>query len=419
MEGARYKIHLKSGSAMLIGIVVILSIIFLLFFGGTATGMTLLTIKNRTGELNPSGINFGGLCGGTVAPTTTQTLDSYSIPDGGTGKIVHESHLVTDQEPKKEPEANLPNKPWNNGDGSPVRSSNANIERHLAVTNFSTNCIGSSFCDPDNQEWTPGETIIGNGNRGLGVVPAELEPWVMNARWPSPQPSPGTRVVITNTANNKSIVAIAGYEYGPGNRRWNIGAQAEVMANIAADNNTTVTFGFAVDQTLAPGTVYGADCTGSNIRVVRFAERELLGFRTGDPDYRKGENRVKYNNFNGDFWCAWFVIWLYRQAGFQAPSEPNSQELLKWFENNKHATFTDPKLAQPGDVMVFWKDSVAGHTAMVYQNTGSEIITIEGNTGRGDNDRVKKRIRTYENLNNSLLGDESGGTLKLKGFARW
>jgi len=69
--------------------------------------------------------------------------------------------------------------------------------------------------------------------------------------------------------------------------------------------------------------------------------------------------------------------------------------------------------------MVFWKDSVTGHTAMVYQNTGSEIITIEGNTGRGNNDRVKKRTRSYTNLNNSLQGDESGGSLKLKGFARW
>ncbi len=168
------------------------------------------------------------------------------------------------------------------------------------------------------------------------------------------------------------------------------------------------------------GCKYNPGGMGSSL-ITSILAQELNNFSQSDPNYRKGENRVKYNNFNGDYWCAWFAIWVYKKAGYQMPSQPLSRALYTWFKNNGHKTFEDPKQAQPGDIMIFRKigSDTAGHTAVVYQNTGSSIVTIEGNCGRGDSDKVCKRERSFISLNDNRDGDESGGSLALVGFARY
>ncbi len=250
------KIHYKNGNTILIGVVVVLSLIILFIAGGALAGMTLLTIKNRTGELNPSSVNFGGICGGTTAPATTQEFKSGSqtfyIPEGGVGLISQEDHIAS------------------KGEGQPSDVKDG-IKGHLNITSFESNCPSSHpLCNIDNQTWTPPEN--GSIGRGSTEIPsAEHSTWIMNSRWYSnndPEtgikvnPPAGTRVIITANKNGKSIVAVAGYEWGP-TKDQVIGAQNEVLANLAVNHNDKITFGFAVDQTLASGVVYGADCISS------------------------------------------------------------------------------------------------------------------------------------------------------------
>jgi hypothetical protein len=243
-------------------IAVAVAAIVLVVATGLALGLTLSEIRKRTGE-TPIASSGSGVCGGVTAPATTLTLGSFSIPNGGAGKISSEDHLVTKEDPTRAPTENLP--PNKQG----AKRSNQGINDHLRVTNFSSNCPSSSgYCNPSNQEWTPeeGGGEIGEGNKvGLGNIPAAHEPWIMNARWPKPYPDPGTIVIITAKKTGKSITAVAGYELGPSESTGhNAGAQKEVLANLGIVHGDEVTFGFAIDQSLAPGTIYGADCTGSS-----------------------------------------------------------------------------------------------------------------------------------------------------------
>ncbi len=206
---------------------------------------------------------------GVPASETSMVLNgvTYTMPSNGQGPITHENHIITSSESQEGRSANL-----FAGDSERPPRGNGKIEEHLNATGFSQNCPSNSpLCDPSNQEWTPGEPTIGRGSTE-NPPPPNHEPWIMNAAWHKNNivslanrinPPPGTKVIISSTKTGKSIVAVAGYEWGPSTNHV-AGAQAEVLANLGIGQNDQVTVGFATNQSLTPGTVYSGsrDCSG-------------------------------------------------------------------------------------------------------------------------------------------------------------
>lgn len=199
--------------------------------------------------------------GSGASATTTQKITregkEYTIPDGGAGGISAEDHLLT----KDDPLRRQPVTQWTTTYGDPpktIRHSREGLADHFRVTNIAQQCPECNT-DPKKSEWTPaeGDGDIGQGSRlALGQVPTAHEPWIMNARWTTLPPA-GTKVIITAKKTGKSVVAVAGYETGPGaETNNNAGAQKEVLARLGIGHKDQVTFGFASDQSLTPGTVF-------------------------------------------------------------------------------------------------------------------------------------------------------------------
>ena len=86
-------------------------------------------------------------------------------------------------------------------------------------------------------------------------------------------------------------------------------------------------------------------------------------------------------------WCAWFVSYVYREAGHEftgAPADANGNipavaNLALWFQ--EHGTYFDTNskdyTPQPGDVIIYGGNE---HTGIVTAVDGEMITTIEGNT---------------------------------------
>ncbi len=91
----------------------------------------------------------------------------------------------------------------------------------------------------------------------------------------------------------------------------------------------------------------------------------------------------------GNPWCASFVSWCYRQAGggdraaMPFAYTPSARTLLAEFKRAGWAAAPGSGyLPQPGDVVVWWRVSLAGwlgHTGLVHSVRDGMLYTIEGN----------------------------------------
>ena len=108
--------------------------------------------------------------------------------------------------------------------------------------------------------WTPAE---GGGAVGMGARtnyrpgPTE-EMFQGNFYYASGQlPAPGTRYIITNPANGRSIVASFGYEVGPSDPKWlgGLTPEASYYLDQYDNENSPLDVGRAVDQTLPFGPI--------------------------------------------------------------------------------------------------------------------------------------------------------------------
>lgn len=72
-------------------------------------------------------------------------------------------------------------------------------------------------------------------------------------------------------------------------------------------------------------------------------------------------------------WCAGFVSYCFRRAGYNLPYTLRAKNYLKYGKEVSHPI--------PGDVIVFTRRG-GGHVGIVEQVKGDTIITIEGNTGK-------------------------------------
>jgi len=159
----------------------------------------------------------------------------------------------------------------------------------------------------------------------------------------------------------------------------------------------------------ATGGSYDAptDLTKSADAIVKIAKSQV-GYR-GKPGGGAGKHDcTKYDACQQ--WCAYFVTWVYKQAGYDIPSIGNAQETLNWFKIHGHYVFQDVSSAAPGDIIVWDRGGKKGHIAIIVENNkpNSTLTIIEGNTG---NDTVKEWRISYSSAKNNYKG--------LVGLGRW
>lgn len=131
--------------------------------------------------------------------------------------------------------------------------------------------------------------------------------------------------------------------------------------------------------------------------IVRVAQAEL-GTKE-DYDNCDCGAVLKYGGKTGDSWCAFFVSWVYKKAGYNIPSIGGARNLYEWFGKNQTSFKRGENIPQPGDIIYF----SYSHVGIVESYENNIIHTIEGNTS----DRNVKREK--HNINNT----------DIVGFGRW
>jgi len=115
--------------------------------------------------------------------------------------------------------------------------------------------------------------------------------------------------------------------------------------------------------------------------------RELTG-RNDGPRVEAYLSAVQLKK--GDPWCAAFVSWVYKQAGFPRPRTGWSPALFPIFRLARSAL--------PGDVIGIYFPQLKriAHVGIVTQQRGKWIYSIEGNTteqGNREGQGVFKKVR--------------------------
>lgn len=105
-----------------------------------------------------------------------------------------------------------------------------------------------------------------------------------------------------------------------------------------------------------------------------------------------GKDNVKYNNYNGQQWCGWFVSWCAKQAGlsniipqFASCSDGYNNKLpdaggIKHKSKTRGGSYTPQK----GDIIFFWKVSSSDpngihHVGIVYKVDSTYVYYYDGN----------------------------------------
>lgn len=121
-------------------------------------------------------------------------------------------------------------------------------------------------------------------------------------------------------------------------------------------------------------------------RILELARGEL-----GVMESPAGSNKVKYNTEYGGgpkAWCCVFVWWLFKEAGaaelfFNGAKTAYAPALLTYHKKMGQAVSGD---YQPGDIIFFDfnGNGTADHVGVCESWDGTNITTIDGNTGEGN-----------------------------------
>jgi hypothetical protein len=153
-----------------------------------------------------------------------------------TGPAVKEAHLVTTAD----------------GFGSGWPSSfTQGISAHYALS-----ASTSGYDMSRTESWAPageGGSQYGQGSTG-NKIPVVDEAWYITMYWKQ-RPAGGTRMIVTNPANGRSVVASAGWETGPGANTSLAGVTEEIHHYLGTTHLSDLTVGFAVDQDLPLGPI--------------------------------------------------------------------------------------------------------------------------------------------------------------------
>lgn len=124
-------------------------------------------------------------------------------------------------------------------------------------------------------------------------------------------------------------------------------------------------------------------------RMVQMAQGEL-GVRES-PDGSNNSTQIReYRSATAGAvntpgpWCAYFVSWLAQQSGAPVGADGKGTgyvpTLLDWGKQTGRFTASGSGAPQPGDIVIFSRGGVPGHTGIVERADGGTVHTIEGNT---------------------------------------
>lgn len=121
----------------------------------------------------------------------------------------------------------------------------------------------------------------------------------------------------------------------------------------------------------------------------REAVLAIAAWQIGVLENPAKSNRQKYGlaaGQNGVAWCMWFVWWVFREAGFNLYKTASCTAFV-----NRYKALAPSQLVtkdyKPGDIVFFdfsGKRKKTEHVGIVVGVVGSTILTIEGNTGTGN-----------------------------------
>lgn len=154
------------------------------------------------------------------------------------GPVVKEAHLVTVAD--------------DFGGGWPSAARDG-IEAHYALSEAAT-----GYAMDRREPWAP----EGEGGSEWGQaaffrpLPVVDEAWYVNMYWRD-RPPPGTRMLVHNPANGRTVVAAGGYETGPGSNTAVGGASEEIHHHLGTTHRDALLIGFALDPDLPLGPI---DC---------------------------------------------------------------------------------------------------------------------------------------------------------------
>jgi hypothetical protein len=179
-------------------------------------------------------------CAGSIENCTSTGGRRYlSLP--ATGPVVKEAHLVTTSETFS---------------GGWPSASRHEIERHYNVS-----ASISGYDMSRGEAWAPageGGSRYGQGSTGARI-PVLDEAWYITMYWRQ-RPAGGTRMIVTNPANGRSVVASAGWETGPGSNGAIAGVTEEIHDHLGTGHMSELTVAFAADPNLPLGPI---DCGGA------------------------------------------------------------------------------------------------------------------------------------------------------------
>jgi hypothetical protein len=118
----------------------------------------------------------------------------------------------------------------------------------------------------------------------------------------------------------------------------------------------------------------------------------LAAAQIGVKEHPAGSNTVKYNTWyygravagSAYPWCMAFIQWLMHQTGVAVPVKTASCSALQTAARKAGSYVTSGY--RPGDVLLFNFSGKSNpiHTGILEAVSGSTLITIEGNTGSGN-----------------------------------
>ncbi len=174
---------------------------------------------------------------GTIAGCSARGGDVF-LQTPVTGPVVKEAHLVTVAD---------------DFGGDWPTSFTDGIVAHYALS-----ADASDYDMARTEPWAPageGGSEFGQGSTG-SPLPVVDEAWYVNMYWASStRPARGTRMIITNPQNGRTVVASAGWETGPGSSSRAGGASEEIHHALGTGHGDTLRFAFAIDQTLPFGPI--------------------------------------------------------------------------------------------------------------------------------------------------------------------
>ena len=120
----------------------------------------------------------------------------------------------------------------------------------------------------------------------------------------------------------------------------------------------------------------------------------------------KPYNRTKFGQWyglDGYSWCMMFDQWCFSKAKQPLPYRTAScSALLAWYKANRPQDVISPKQPPRPNYIVIFK---FGHTGIVERDDGDYIITVEGNTSKGDSGSQSNGDGVYRRRRHKSLVD--------------